>query len=195
MTARTVRCPTPRAAEDRSVFVDAGNRTDHVALPGLRAGTAAEVRGGGDADVIFGSTDDDFLSGGGGGDVLVGGTGIDLLDGGAGNDIVAGGPGRDAVTYQRRSQPVTVDLAEGTGGGRGERDWLLDLESVIGSTAADDIRGTRGSDTLVGGEGAAHDRLVGRAGPDGLIGYSAHRRARRRRARRAPARRAAREST
>jgi hypothetical protein len=173
VTPHTVRCPTPRAAEDRSVFVDAGNGTDHVALSGLSLRTAAEVRGGGDADVIFGSAGADVLSGGGGGDVLVGGRGIDLLDGGGGSDVVAGGPDRDAVTYQRRSQPVTVDLAEGTGGGRGEHDRLFDLESVIGGRAADEIRGTRASDTLVGGEGAAHDRLVGRRGPDGLIGYRA----------------------
>jgi hemolysin type calcium-binding protein len=173
VTAHTVRCATPRAAEDRSVFVDAGNGTDHVALPGLRLRTAAEVRGGGDADVIFGSAGADVLSGGGGGDILVGGTGIDLLDGGGGNDVIAGGPDRDAVTYQRRSQPLTVDLAGETGGARGEHDRLYGIESVIGGRAADEIRGTRGSDTLVGGEGAAHDRLVGRGGADGLIGYRA----------------------
>ena len=44
---------------------------------------------------------------------------------------------------------------------------------MIGSSAADVIRGTTGNDTLVGGEGNARDRLVGRGGDDGLIGYRA----------------------
>ena len=173
VTVRQVRCPTPLPAGDRSVFVDAGDGADLLALGGLDASTLAEARGGGGADLLFGSAGNDFLSGGGGGDGLVGGAGIDLLDGGSGDDVLAGGPDRDAVSYQRRSQPVVVDLAQRTGGVSGERDLIVEVEGVIGGSAADELRGTSGSDTLVGGEGDARDRLFGRAGDDGLIGFRA----------------------
>ena len=173
VTSRRVRCPTPRAVEDRSVFVDAAGAPDSVVLSGVSAGTSAEARGGAAGDVIYGSAGDDFLSGDGGTDAIVGGPGVDVLDGGGGGDILGGGPGRDGVSYQRRTRPVTVDLARGRGGARGEHDRLFDFESVIGGMAADEISGTNASNTLVGGEGNAHDRLVGRGGHDGLIGYRA----------------------
>ena len=161
----------PLPAGDRSVFVDAGDGADRVALGGVGGATVAEARGGGGPDLIFGSTGDDALTGGGGNDILLGGPGIDLLDGAAGDDILGGGPDRDAVSYQGRRRAVTVDLARRQGGRRGERDLIIDVEGVIGSRGADVLRGSRASDTLVGGEGTARDRLTGRAGDDGLIGY------------------------
>jgi hypothetical protein len=173
VTARQVRCPTTRPVEDRSVFVDAGGAPDSVVLSGVRPDTFAEARGGAAGDVIYGSAGDDFLSGDGGADAVVGGTGVDELDGGGGGDILGGGPGRDGVSYQRRTRPVTVDLARGRGGARGEHDRFFDIESVIGGIAADELRGTNADNTLVGGEGNAHDQLVGRGGDDGLIGYRA----------------------
>ncbi|MFL5933233.1 MAG: hypothetical protein ACJ755_05165 [Gaiellaceae bacterium] len=173
VTSRRVRCPMPRAVEDRSVFVDAAGAPDSVVLSGVSADTFAEARGGAAGDLIYGSAGDDFLSGDAGIDAIVGGPGVDVLDGGAGGDILGGGPDRDGVSYQRRTGPVTVDLARGRGGGAGEHDRLIDIESVIGGMGADEIRGTNATNTLVGGEGGAHDRLVGRGGDDGLIGYRA----------------------
>lgn len=174
LSAQTVRCPMPREVEARTVFVDAGNGPDRVSLGGVLAATLAEARGGGGGDVIFGSGGDDALDGGAGADGLAGGDGDDLLDGGGGADVIAGGPGtRDGVSYQGRTQPVTVDLAEGTGGGRNEGDALAEVEVVIGGSAADVIRGTSATDILFGGEGAARDQLAGRAGDDGLTGYRA----------------------
>lgn len=172
-TPREVRCPTPRAGEDRSVFVDAGDAPDLVTLGGVLPETLAEARGGGNGDLIYGSAGNDFLGGGRGPDVVVGEAGIDVLDGGPGNDILGGGPGRDAVSYQGRTRPVSVDLARKRGGGRGERDRLLEIESVIGTSAADVLRGTSRLDILFGGEGRGRDVLRGRAGDDGLIGYRA----------------------
>ena len=171
--AWAVRCPTPRSVGDRSLFVDAAGGNDHIWLRSLPGGTLAEARGGRGNDLIYGGSGNDRLLGGPGTDGLSGGIGIDLLEGGSGDDVLHGGRGRDAVSYQGRSDSVAVDLAQGTGGGRGERDRLLDVEGVIGSSAADTIRGTSGADTLVGGEGRARDRLRGRAGNDGLIGYRA----------------------
>ena len=161
VTARTVRCPTPRAAEDRSVFVDAARRRRPLALPGLRAGTLAEVRGGGGADLIFGSAGNDLLLGGAAATACRAARASTCSTAGAGDDVVCRRPRARRGLLPAPAQPVTVDLAEGTGGGRGERDRLFDIEGVIGSSAADDIRGTQAADTLVGGEGAAHDRLVG----------------------------------
>jgi hypothetical protein len=172
VTEREVHCPTPRAVGDRSAFVDAGNGADQV-WTNLRGATLAEVRGGAGADMIFGGAGNDFLLGGAGRDAVIGGSGIDLLDGGGGDDVLHGGPDRDAVTYQLRRRPVSVDLARAAGGARGEHDAITAVEGVIGSGAADVIRGTSGNDTLVGGEGNARDRLEGRGGDDGLIGYRA----------------------
>ena len=121
-------CAARRRAppSDRSVFVDAAERhRPHRPARAAPPGPLAEVRGGGDADLIFGSAGDDFLSGGGGGDVLVGGTASTCSTAARATMSSPAAPGATRVTYQRRSQPVTVDLAEGTGGGRGERDRLL----------------------------------------------------------------------
>lgn len=166
-----VRCPTARAVTDRSAFVDAGSAADRVALTGLASRTAAEVRGGAGQDVIFGRQGADLLLGGGGDDALAGGPGVDRLDGGPGDDTLHGGSDRDWVSYQWRSRPVTVDLARQAGGSAGEHDLLLELEGVIGGAGADELRGSGESDTLVGGEGRARDRVRGRAGDDGLIGH------------------------
>ena len=168
-----VRCPTPRTVGDRSLFVDAARGNDLIWLKSLGGDTMAEARGGGGADLIFGGAGNDRLLGGAGRDGLSGSGGLDTLDGGPGDDALHGGTERDAVSYQTRKRPVTVDLARGTGGSRGERDVLLDVEGVIGSSAADVILGSGGADTLVGGEGSARDRLRGRGGDDGLIGYRA----------------------
>jgi hemolysin type calcium-binding protein len=173
VTAQTVRCPTPRAVTDRSVFVDARGSGDEVSLTGVSLGTLAEARGGGGRDLLYGSAGGDLLDGGDGRDGLAGGDGDDLLDGGAGDDTAVGGDGQDTLSYQRRTRPVTVDLARHRGGGRGERDAVFDVEIVIGSTAADVLRGTNAADSLHGGEGRAHDRVEGRAGDDALIGYRA----------------------
>jgi hypothetical protein len=173
VTAQTVRCPTPREVTDRSVFVDARGGGDQVSLERVSAGTLAEARGGGGRDLLYGSGGDDLLDGGHGRDSLSGGEGDDLLDGGAGDDAAGGGPGQDTISYQLRTRPVTVDLARQRGGRRGEHDRLFDIETVLGSTAADVLRGTSGADSLHGGEGSAHDRVVGRGGDDALIGYRA----------------------
>jgi len=167
VSAGEVRCAMTLAVGDRSVFVDAGDGDDQVALRDLGADTVTEVRGGPGRDLLFGGDGHDLLLGGAGDDGLLGGGGFDRLDGGAGDDV------RDRVSYQRRRRPVTVDLAEGTGGARGERDLLIEVEEVVGGRAADVLRGSAGADTLIGGEGPARDRAHGRGGDDVVIAYQA----------------------
>ncbi len=171
VTAQTVRCSTTREATDRSVFVDSRGGGDQISLARVNPDTLAEARAGGGRDLVYGSPGSDLLDGGAGRDGLDGASGDDVLDGGAGDDTAVGGDGRDTLSYQRRTRPVTVDLARHRGGARGERDAVFEIETVIGSSAADVLRGTSEADSLVGGEGAARDRVNGRAGDDALIGY------------------------
>jgi Ca2+-binding RTX toxin-like protein len=64
---------------------------------------------------------------------------------------------------------VVVNLARGRASGEGADD-LSQLESVIGSGAADEITGNRHANRLSGGPG--RDTLIGRSGRDWLHGDS-----------------------
>jgi hypothetical protein len=174
VTPSEVRCPTVRATPDRSVFVDAGDGDDRLGLGPLEPNTLTELRGGSGADLVFGGAGHDLLFGGAGIDGLVGGTGFDELDGGPGDDVLHGGSGTDTASYEQRKRAVTVDLADGTGGESGEADVLSEIEEVVGGHAADDLRGSSGADSLLGGEGEAHDRADGRAGDDVVIAHRAY---------------------
>lgn len=98
------------------------------------------VRTGGGADTILGTTGANLLSGGGGADSIDGAAGLDTLFGGAGNDALFGG--------------ADVDQLFG-----GIDDDLLD-----GGAGADSLFGGTGRDTLIGG--AAADTLDGGLGFD-----------------------------
>jgi Ca2+-binding RTX toxin-like protein len=126
----------------------------------LIAGVENAIGGSGD-DTIVGNAGNNDLQGGDGNDTLIGGLGDDTLDGGAGNDI---------ASYADRgdNDPVTVDLAAGTGGERGEHDQLVSIEGAIGGDAADTLNGGPGNDTLDGGAG--DDTITGGAGNDTIDG-------------------------
>lgn len=66
------------------IFIDGGEGNDWL------------LRGGADADVIYGGPGNDVLEGQQSDDYLDGGPGNDSLSGGAGNDIMIGGPGVDS---------------------------------------------------------------------------------------------------
>src|SRR3954447_26070032 len=55
------------------------------------------------------------VQGGDGADHVSGSSGVDVLDGGLGDDVIAGGPD-DVLDYTSHRDPVSVDLAAGTGG-------------------------------------------------------------------------------
>lgn len=110
----------------------------------------------------------DVVDGGAGDDTIRGGDLSDTLEGGLGRDKLIGGGGFDYVWYQTAPTGVTVDLSM-TGwqntGGEG-RDLLSGIEGVLGSLYNDtltgddgnnDIGGSVGDDTLIGGLGS--DRL------------------------------------
>jgi Ca2+-binding RTX toxin-like protein len=113
--------------------------------------------------------------------------GNDLFVGGSDDDTFDGGEGTDWVDYSTAPKRVKVDLRyKAHQDGRGSRDYLKDVENVIGTPFSDDIWGTdgdneiwtlggnddvwaRGGDDLVyGGEG--RDELRGDDGNDVLYG-------------------------
>lgn len=120
-------------------------------------------------DWLTGDAGDDLLTGGDGNDTLTGGAGNDTLDGGAGTDSLTGGAGTDWVSFVSATLAVTVDLiTPGLNKGAALGDKLAEIEGIIGSNLADDLRGSALADLLDGGAG--HDTLQGRAGADQLFG-------------------------
>ena len=88
-------------------------------------------------------------------------------DAGPGPDLLIGGPSDyDTVSYEERTNPVSVDLAGGAAGADGEGDVVRAVESAIGGAGPDRIAGTDASNDIFGGTGA--DTLIGRGGDDQL---------------------------
>lgn len=112
-------------------------------------------------DRICGLDGNDALVGLGGDDVLAGGAGDDLLEGGAGADVLEGGAGRDGAEYGGATGPVTVHLELRTATGAEGDDVLGGIEDLFGSDLGDDH---------LTGRDDQQNRLVGRAGNDGLFG-------------------------
>jgi Ca2+-binding RTX toxin-like protein len=134
---------------------------------------------------VRGGTGDDDLRGGPFADSLNGGVGIDALRGGAGDDFLStddqtgsadadladGGEGSfdQFFAYEKRTTPVTVDLASNTPAGEaGEGDTLLGIEGTVGGQADDTILGNDGFNLLSGGPG--NDLVDGREGLDSVNG-------------------------
>ena len=158
--------------------LDAG-AGDDVAAGG--AGVDALGGGAGD-DILFGGEEaliggdgGDSLSGGPGADVLRAGRGNDRLDGGAGPDLLSGEAGTDTVTYEDRTNPVSVTFnGLPDDGERDEHDNVADdIEIVLGGREGDTLTGKAGEDTEDGGPGEdlvdggpQADRLTGGDEPD-----------------------------
>jgi Ca2+-binding RTX toxin-like protein len=120
---------------------------------------------------------DAYLDGGAGNDTLIGGSGFDFFTfsppSGYGSDSVDGAGGRDWMSFEANGA-VTVDFRTGTvSGGAAGSVRFANIEGVVGSLASDrmtagsaavDLRGYGGNDTLVGGAGA--DTLDGDAAFD-----------------------------
>jgi Ca2+-binding RTX toxin-like protein len=119
------------------------------------------------------------LRGGAGNDSLVGAAAFDVLDGGSGADTLKGGAANDTVDYSSRTAPLTIGLGTlNDDGEAGEKDNIeLDIETVLGGSGNDIIRGSGSNNLLVGNGGSdslfgnyGNDTLVGGAGPDRLDG-------------------------
>lgn len=141
--------------------------------------------------------------GGDGNDSLVGGLAADDLDGGPGDDVLSGlggddimysaeidgadifngGPGYDYVSYEERTNDLTVEMCVsateiGCSGGEcscdvmsgevGEEDRLINAEDISTGSGNDTIRGSEAADVLSGGPG--DDQIFGLSGSDVLYG-------------------------
>jgi Ca2+-binding RTX toxin-like protein len=127
------------------------------------------VIGGHAADTLTGNDLANKLNGGDGSDTLDGGLGNDLLIGGAGADTLAGGLGNDTISYAGSAQRVVIDLGPQTAsGGDAEGDIFSGIESAIGGSGNDALRGNQAANMLGGGSG--NDRIWGNAGDDTVNG-------------------------
>jgi Ca2+-binding RTX toxin-like protein len=110
-------------------------------------------------DTLAGLADDDMLFGGDGNDVLLGGAGSDTLDGGA---------GLDAASFAG-SAAVVASLASGRATQGAQVDQLIDIEALIGSSAADTLSGLDGAAARLGESfrgGGGNDSINGGSGVD-----------------------------
>ena len=119
--------------------------------------------------VSGGTPGNDGIRGTDEGDFIQAFAGNDVLEGRAGGDFLDGGEGVDTVVYQFDESGVRVDLSAGFAvDGTGIADGLFNLENVIGSSFADEIKGNEAANSLTGGAG--DDVLEGAAGDDTLLG-------------------------
>src|SRR4051794_7127866 len=197
--------------ENVAAFLNDGNDsfTDSVNLPALVLGQDGnDTLGGSPAnDQMEGDLGNDFVYGGGGNDTLTddggfgsngtdqyyGEAGNDHLDGGvlansgAGADVLDGGVQTDALTYAKRTLPLTITEDGNSNDGQvGEGDNVTGIEILVLGSAGDKavgdgspntLQGRNGNDRLNGGLGKdslqggnGNDTLVGAAGPDLLSG-------------------------
>ena len=120
-----------------------------------------EYQGGMADDTIDLGNTSSSAAGNRGNDTLIGGDQDNWFNGGSGDDLIQGGGGFDLVQYLHDGSPeadifqgVKVDLAKGTAiDGWGDKDTLVDIESVEGTDFDDRISGSGSSNLLVGNEG------------------------------------------
>lgn len=127
------------------------------------------IRGSAQADTLTGSGADNAIEGGAGSDIIKGEAGNDTIAGGAGADDLDGGDGVDWLDYTASAEGVTVSLASGIGsGGDAQGDVIQNFENIRGTSFADSLIGSAGSNVLEGKAG--DDMLEGGAGDDWLYG-------------------------
>jgi serralysin len=119
--------------------------------------------------VVAGGSASDRLTGEAGNDLLYGYAGNDVLLGAAGADRLDGGSGRDYASYSGASAGVVADLlSPAVNGGDAQGDTFAGIENLLGSGAADVLRGNNAANVIKGGGG--DDLLHGRRGNDALDG-------------------------
>ncbi len=133
---------------------------------GLAIGTS-------NVDTLTGTSLKDYIFAGDGADSINGGLGADTILAGAGDDTVVyfataasidGGDGTDVLTAAASSAAVEIDLRNVDS----TKTQFTSIESVIGSSKDDILRGSSLGETLNGGAGA--DNLWGAEGADALTG-------------------------
>lgn len=126
-------------------------------------------------DSLFGGAGDEWFGNQDGHDRFFGEAGDDSIQAGSfndGRDVFSGGPGVDSISYDPRSNPVTIDpTVAGDDGEAGENDDVRDdFEYLYGGWGSDLIVGTNADNYLTGGSGLGADTLRGRGGSDRIYG-------------------------
>lgn len=112
-------------------------------------------------DYLHGKSGNDDIYGALGNDQLRGGVGADTLTGGAGDDLILGGNGNDLLIGEEGNDRLIGKKGNDTlRGGAGN-------DTLFGSMGNDTLSGGSGNDTLYGGEGS--DILNGDAGSDTFV--------------------------
>lgn len=199
----SVRCPRAAGGRTVSAInLDLGDEADigyvdpSVTVPAtisggtgddwLVGGRGSDSLSGGDGNdgLATGGAGTDSLSGGAGDDYLWGGGGTETLDGGDDNDTLLpgkggastlqGGAGTDTLSYQFRSQPLTVSLdGVANDGESGENDNVGDgvansIENILSGFGNDTLSGNGANNKIDGGSGT--DTIEGHGGADTLLG-------------------------
>jgi len=96
---------------------------------------------------------------------VVGSTAADTIYADAAANSIDGGLGSDWVSYETTTGTgVSVNLANHTATGGSSTDYLINVENIIGSSAADILIGDSGNNTFIGGMGG--DAFTGGGGVD-----------------------------
>nr|WP_180882825.1 calcium-binding protein [Mesorhizobium loti] len=134
------------------------------------------IQGGAGDDRLEGNDGNDGLWGDAGRDELYGGAGNDTLHAGLGGDHLDGGDGLDTVSYADAPGYISLNLELGRGVGDPEyypdraQDTYVSIENVDGSAFNDSMVGSAAANVLRGGGG--NDYLIGEVGNDTLDGGS-----------------------
>ena len=138
-----------------------------------------DATGGGDfgtpltlALTVYAGAESDAIQGGIGNDALHGGEGDDAFRTAAtadGGDVYDGGPGTDSLSYENRTNAITIKMNRlADDGETNEKDDVQDsIETIIGGAGSDTINGGDGDNTIVGGPG--NDILAGGGGDDMFV--------------------------
>lgn len=112
-------------------------------------------------DYLHGKSGSDAIYGALGDDQLRGGVGTDTIYGGAGNDLMLGGDGNDLLIGEEGNDRLIGKKGDDTLRGGAGNDFLF------GSMGNDNLNGGAGNDMLYGGEG--NDTLFGDTGSDTFV--------------------------
>ena len=143
---------------------------DDAALP--------QIVGTNGCNVLTGTSKSEIFIALGGDDTVRAGGGDDIIKAtiGDGKDSYDGGSGSDTVDYSALTAAVTVTLPDACVSGtvqgtQSGSDRLYSIENVIGSLAADVLRGNGGANRIDGNRG--NDKLTGGADNDTFVFKSA----------------------
>ena len=136
------------------------------------------IFGGGEDDILQGTNRSDTIHGFGGDDTIIGGKGDDVLHGGGGDDTFRVGGVNQGLDQFHGGAGFDTIVGDGNDNTFNVTDGLANLngiESIVGGSGNDKIKGTKGNDTLDFGSGptlSGIELIDGGKGDDTITGTS-----------------------